>query len=499
MFQKVLIANRGEIAVRIIRTCRDLGILTVAIFSESDRDSLHVRLADECYPVTSELRYGDKHEVLEIAQLSGADAIHPGYGFLAEEEDFAQMCADVGITFIGPSVEVISRVRNKIETMRKVAAAGFRTPSISERSYHADEAEALEQAAAALGYPLVIKSCKGGRGRGERVVMKPEALQTTLNEARREALMIYGNDVVYLERVIAPSHHISVPVIGDDFGSIVHLGEVEGSLTRHNQKLLEESPAPSLSDELRSQIYHAALAIAHLVGYTNVGSVEFLVDSNGLFYFTEVKARILIGHPIAEMVTGVDLVAKQLRCAAGEALELKQDEIDRHLYGAGGYAMQVRVNAEDPWRDYLPSPGTLERYRLPGGVAVRVDTYGYVGGTVPVRYDSLLAKVVVKGRTRAQAILRLRRALEDFKIVGVRTNLPLHLHILNDPDFAAGKYDTGFLWRHKMGASSADALMRRDLAAAAAVAFALRHEMVRPVVPDQLQSGWHRSSRTIPG
>lgn len=499
MFKKILIANRGEIAVRIIRTCRDLGISTVALYSETDRDSLHVRLADECYPLTSELRYGDKHEVLERAQLCGADAIHPGYGFLAEEADFAQACEDAGIVFIGPPPEVIARVRNKIDALHAAASAGIRTPQISEQSFHADETEALEAAANDLGFPLVVKSCKGGRGRGERVVMNAEALQQLLGESRREAQMIYGSDIVYLERVIAPSHHISVPVIGDNAGTLLHLGEVEGSLTRHNQKLLEESPAPCLTDETRAALHAAAIEVAALFGYRNVGSVEFLVDENGGYYFTEVKARILIGHPIAEMLSGLDLVAEQIRCAAGLPLQITQEHVDAHLGGAGGWALQVRINAEDPWRNFLPSPGTLERFRMPGGVHVRVDTYGYVGGSVPVRYDSLLAKLVVKGRSREQALLRLRRALEDFKIVGVRTNLPLHLHILNDPEFAAGKYDTGFLWRHRGGKSAADADTLRDLAAAAAVAFALRNEMARPVQSEQQQSGWHRSSRVIPG
>lgn len=499
MFKKILIANRGEIAVRIVRTCRDMGIATVAIYSEADRDSLHVRLADECFPITSELRYSDKSEVLAVALACGADAIHPGYGFLAEEADFAQSCADVGITFIGPPPEVIARVRNKIESMQAVTAAGFKTPAISGRSFHADETEALEAAAAELGYPLVIKSCKGGRGRAERVVMAPEELARALGEARREARMIYGADAVYMEKAIAPSHHISVPVVADDFGALVQLGEVEGSLTRHNQKLVEESPAPGIADSVRAAVQAAALEIARLFGYRNAGSVEFLVDDADNFYFTEVKARILIGHPITELITGVDLVAEQIRCSAGLPLELKQEEISRHLNGAAGHAMQVRINAEDPWRNYLPSPGTLERYRMPGGVHVRVDTYGYVGGSVPVRYDSLLAKVAVKGGTREQALFRLRRALEDFKIVGVQTNLPLHLHILNNPEFAQGTYDTGFMMRHKMGTSVADAMMRRDLAVAAAVVFALRNELARPAVPQHLQSGWHRSSRAIPG
>lgn len=499
MFQKVLVANRGEIAVRIIRTCRDLGIATVAIYSATDRDSLHVRLADECLPITTDLRYGDKDEVLALALQCGADAIHPGYGFLAEEAEFAQMCADAGITFIGPPSAVIARVRDKIGTLTQVEAAGWTVPPHSPTSFRADESEALAEAARGLGFPLVIKSCKGGRGRGERVVMEEGELKKVLAEARREAAMIYDSDIVYLERAITRSHHIAVPIVADGQGKVIFLGEVEGSLTRHNQKLLEESPAPALAPEQRARVWQTAVAIAQRVGYQNVGSVEFLVDAQDHLYFTEIKARIVVGHPIPEVITGVDLVAEQLRCAAGEPLQLKQEEICAHLDGRAGFAMQVRINAEDPWRNYLPSPGTLERFRLPGGMNVRVDTYGFVGCTVPVRYDSLLAKVVVKAATRMQALLRLRRALEDFKIVGVQTNLPLHLHILNDPEFAAGKYDTAFLWRHKMGTSTADEEMRRDLAVAAAVAFALRHEMARPVQPPQVQTGWHRSSRTIPG
>ncbi len=499
MFKKVLIANRGEIAVRIIRTCRDLGIATVAIYSTGDRDSLHVRLADECLPIGTDLRYGDKDEVLALALACGADAIHPGYGFLAEEADFAQMCADAGIAFIGPPPEVIDSTRNKIGTLATMEAAGFAVPPHSSRSFRPDETEALTEAARALGFPLIIKSCKGGRGRGGRVVIKESDLLGALAEAQREAAMIYHSDIVYLERAVAPSHHIAVPIVADAHGNVIYLGEVEGSLTRHNQKLLEESPSPSLTPDQRDQVWQMAVAIAKLVGYQNVGSVEFLADEEGNLYFTEIKARIVIGHPISEMLTGVDLVAEQLRCAAGEALTLRQEDVCAHLEGRAGCAMQVRINAEDPWRDYLPSPGTLARYRLPGGLNVRVDTYGFVGCTVPVRYDSLLAKVVVKGDTRPQALLRLRRALEDFKIVGVQTNLPLHLHILNDPDFAAGNYDTRFLSRHKMGASATDAEMRRDLAAAAALAFVLRNEMARPVLHAQAQTGWHRSSRTIPG
>jgi acetyl/propionyl-CoA carboxylase alpha subunit len=494
MFKKVLIANRGEIAVRVIRSCRDLGILTVAIYSETDRDGLHVRLADECMPITSDLRYGDKEEVLAIAKETGADAIHPGYGFLAEEADFAEMCANAGITFIGPSPEVIRRVRTKIGALQDVEAAGYRTPTHSECSFEPGEMEELRAAAADLGYPLVIKSCKGGRGRGERVVQNEADLERIAAEAQREAMMIYGSASMYLEKVIAPSHHVTVQILADQQGNVVHLGEREGSITRHNQKSVEEAPAPCLTQSQREEICAEAVAIARLLGYDNVGAVEFLVDENGAFYFTEMKARIQIEHAVSEVMTRIDLVQEQLRVSEGEALRWKQEEIR-----VRGCAIQVRINAEDPWNNYLPSPGMLERFRIPGGMHVRVDTYGYVGCTVPVRYDSLLAKVIVWGETREQAITRLRRALEDFKIVGVQTNQPLHLHILNDPAFVAGHYDTSFLWRHKVGASLVNDETKRDLAAAAAVAFFLRNELVRPVIPAERHGGWHRSSRTIPG
>jgi acetyl/propionyl-CoA carboxylase alpha subunit len=494
MFKKILIANRGEIAVRIIRTCRDMGIQTVALYGSSDRDSLHVRLADECMPVTSELRYGDKDEVLALARQTGADAIHPGYGFLAEEADFAQMCADAGVAFIGPPPQVIARLRNKIDTLEAANRAGFDTPLHSETSFGAQDFALMQAAAADMGYPLVVKSCRGGRGRGERVINSPDELARKVDAARREARMIYGDESVYLEQVIAPSHHISVQILGDFAGSIIHLGEREGSLTRHNQKLVEEAPAPCLTDEQRRRICNAAVEIARLFNYQNLGSVEFLVDNEGDYYFTEIKARITIEHPVTEMLTGIDLVGEQIRIAAGETLRFRQEDIR-----ISGHAMQCRINAEDPWRGFLPSPGQLERFRLPGGMHVRVDTYGYVGCQIPVRYDSLLAKAAAWGETRSECLRRLRRALEDFGIVGVQTNLPLYVHILNDPDFVAGVYDTAFMWRHKVGRSTADDVMRRDLAAAAAVAFVLRNDYSRPVIPPHLQSGWHRSSRTIPG
>lgn len=494
MFKKVLVANRGEIAVRIIRSCRDMGLQTVAIYSAADRDSLHVRLADECLPITSDLRYGDKDEVLALAVQCKADAIHPGYGFLAEEADFAQKCADAGIAFVGPPADVIARVRSKIETLNAVAEAGFAVPQHSKHSFAPDEIEAMKESAAEIGYPLVIKSCKGGRGRGERVVTSEKDLPRLAGEAQREAAMIYDSDVTYLEKVLSPSHHVAVQVLADAQGHIVHLGEYEGSITRHNQKLIEESPAPCLNDAQRARLHEAAVAIARLLGYENVGAVEFLVDEKGNFYFTEMKARIQIEHPTSEMLTGVDLIAEQLRVEAGESLRYRQEEIR-----LSGHAMQVRINAEDPMHNYLPSPGVIERFRIPGGAHVRVDTYGYVGCVVPVRYDSLLAKVIVWGETREDALRRMRRALEDFRIVGVQTNLPLHIQILDDPGFLAGAYDNRFLSTLKPGPVAASEELLRDLAAAAAVTFYLRTDVVQPVLPARLQGGWHRSSRAIPG
>jgi acetyl/propionyl-CoA carboxylase alpha subunit len=494
MFSKILIANRGAVAVRIIRTCRDLGIKTAATFSETDRDSLHVRLADECIPIVSEFSYGDKHEVLEIARRVGADAIHPGYGFLAEEADFAKMCSQAGIAFIGPPPTTISRLRNKLDAIEKAQSAGFKVPEHSEIAIQANESELLGATANDLGFPLVLKSCKGGRGRGSRVIMNKEQLPRILGIVQRETAMIYGDSNLYLERAIPASHHVAVQVLGDAYGNIVHLGEHEGSLVRHNQKLFEESPAPCLNPEQRQRICQAAVEIARLFNYQNLGTVEFVVDANGEFYFTEIKARLQIEHPVTEMVTGIDLVEQQIRVAAGEPLSFQQSDIQLR-----GVAMQCRINAEDPWHSYLPSPGRLERFGLPGGMHVRVDTYGYVGCQIPVRYDSLLAKLTVWGETRAICLSRLRRALQDFKIMGVQTNLPLHTHILDNPDVIAGKYDTTFMWRHKVGVPSSDETARRDLAAAAAVAFTMRHDVSHPVTPPRLQSGWHRSSRAIPG
>ncbi len=493
MFKKILIANRGEIAVRIIRTCREMGIATVALYTVADRDSLHVRLADEAMQLHSAERYGAADEVLAVARQLGVDAIHPGYGFLAEEADFAERCAQAGITFVGPSPAVIRSLRNKVEAMDVVKRAGYRVPLYAELPEGELDEAYLAQRAEEVGYPLVVKSARGGRGRGARVVITPERLAEAVATARREAEMIYGDDHLYLERVIAPSHYVVVQILADAHGNMVHLGEREGSLLRHNQKLIEESPAPSLQDEQRQALWRMALDIAHLFHYQNTGAVEFLVDSAGNFHFTEVKARIQIEHAVSEMVSDVDIVREQIRIAAGEALGRSQADI--HL---SGWAMQCRVNAEDAWNDYLPSPGLISRFRLPQGPDVRVDTYGYVGCEIPLRFDPLLANLIVKADTRDACVQRMRRALQEFRVVGVQTNLPLHMQILHDEKFAAGDYDTRFMTNFRFETKCRDEEVRQDLAAMVAVAYTLRRRIGKSQTPERIQTGWHRSARRLP-
>ena len=493
MFKKLLIANRGEIATRIERTCREMGVATVALYTPADRDSLHVRLADEAMMLQSPLRYGDADEVLAIAKKLGADAIHPGYGFLAEEADFAERCAAEGIVFIGPPPALLRTLRNKVEAMETVKRAGYRVPLYAELPDEEVEATYLTQRAEEVGFPLVVKSARGGRGRGARVVMKADKLVDAVNAARREAQLIYGDARLYLERVIAPSHYLVVQILADQHGNMVHLGEREGSLLRHNQKLIEESPSPSIDQSQREALWAMALDIARLFHFQNTGAVEFLMDAAGNFHFTEMKARVQIEHGVSEMLTDVDIVREQLRIAAGEPLSKQQADI--HMRG---WAMQCRINAEDPWNDYLPSPGRLSRFRLPQGPCLRVDTYGYAGCEIPQRYDPLLANLMVRGENREVCLARLRRALGEFRVVGVQTNIPLHMQLVNDPRFVAGVYDTNFMARFRFDENHRSEETRRDLAAIAAVAYALRGRVGKPVAPQRIQTGWHRSARRLP-
>lgn len=492
MFKKMLIANRGEIAVRIIRTCRDMGIRTVAIYEITDRDSLHVRLADECVRLPSHHSFMDREAVLEIARERGVDAIHPGYGFLAEDADFIRACEAAGIAFIGPPAEVVAATRFKIGALEMARAAGFPTVTHSSRSFGDDEDEELVAAADELGYPLVVKSCHGGRGRGEKLVYSPDKLATAVRRARVEARAVYGNSQLFLERAIQPAHQIGVQVLADRNGSIVHLGDREGSIIHSNQKIVEEAPSLCLTPESRTELLGMAVQLARLFNYQNLGTVEFLADESGAFYFSEIKSRIQIEHTITEMMTRLDLVREQIRLEAGEPLGYRQEDIV-----IKGCAMMARVQAEDPSRRYMPSPGHLRGVRLPGGPEVRVDTYLYSDSEVPSFYDPIIAKTTVWAADRPTCVDRMRRALEDLTIVGSPTNLPLLLEILRSPDFVAGNYASDLLSRPLNPKPATDIeTLRRALAAAAALLYT-RRETGLAQLPDQLATGWHRSSRRI--
>jgi acetyl-CoA carboxylase, biotin carboxylase subunit len=492
MFKRVLIANRGEIAVRILRTYRDLGIEAVTLFDASDRGSLHVRLADQSVPLRSPLGYLDGQAVIQLARETGADAIHPGYGFLAEHWEFVRACEDAGIAFIGPPSRVVATLRSKLDTLAQVEAAGFTTPARSSRSFGEDELQALRVEAGKLGYPLVVKSCRGGRGRGTRIIGAPAELDKAVHQAQAEAQMVYGDMRVYLEQAILPAHAVEVQVLGDHHGRLIHLGERDGTLQHNNRKVFEEAPAPSLTEAQRHGLWQKAIEIARLFGYRNAGAVEFLLDTEGRVYFTEVKARIQVGHPVTEMVSTIDIVREQTRIAAGEPLAVAQEDVNLR-----GWAMQCRINAEDPWNNFLPSPGRLSRFRLPGGPHVRVDTYAYSGCEVPVRYDPLLANLVTWGENRDECIRRMRRALQDFLISGVQTNGLLHQRILSDPPFVRGDYTAEIFQRLLFDEPGQDVDLRY-LAVAAAIAYARRRLILRPSLPDRLRSGWHRDSRRLP-
>ena len=495
MFKKILIANRGEIAVRIVRECRDMGIWTVVLYDASDRDSLHVRLADECVELRSERGYMDGPQIIKIAQEVGAEAIHPGYGFLAEQPTFVAACEQAGVVFIGPSSEVMRAVRMKIDLLERVKAAGFAVTQHSSVSFKAHEQDLYRAEADALGFPLVVKACSGGRGRATRLVREPAALNKAVQQSAAEARAIFDDDSLYMERAILPANYIDVQVLADRHGNLVHLGEREGSIQRNNQKLVAEAPAPGLTQALRARLHDTALQIARLINCDNAVTVEFLLDRDGSFYFTEIKGRITVEHPVTEMVTRRDLVRAQIEIAAGQRLPITQEDVR-----VRGAAIQCRINAEDPWNHYLPSPGRLIHFRLPGGPRVRVDTYGYSGCYVPVRYDPMLAKVIVWGEDREAALQRMLRSLQDFVITGVRTNLPLFQRIMQEPDFTAGSYDTEFL-RRPMLYSTPDTPgeVLRDLAVAAAIAYALRIQGREAVTPAPFQQGWYRASRQLPG
>ncbi|MBO0861574.1 MAG: acetyl-CoA carboxylase biotin carboxylase subunit [Chloracidobacterium sp.] len=442
MFKKVLIANRGEIALRVIWACRELGIKTVAVHSEADRDALHVRWADEAVcigPAPSAQSYLNIPQIISAAEITNVDAIHPGYGFLSENPHFAEVCRECNITFIGPSPEVIRMMGDKAQAKRTMAAAGAPVTPGSEGLIE-DEETAIEEAGR-IGYPVLVKATAGGGGRGMRVAYNQNTLLNAYNTARAEAEAAFKNSGVYLEKYIANPRHIEIQVLGDNYGNVVHLGERECSIQRRHQKLIEESPSPAIDYELREEMGRVAVEACKRIGYSNAGTIEFLLDEDGSFYFMEMNTRIQVEHPVTEMVTISDLVAAQIRIAAGEELNYTQDQL---IFV--GHAIECRINAEDPVT-FTPSPGRITTLNLPSGAGVRVDTAIYGGYFVPPYYDSLIAKVVVHSRTRERAIARMRRALESMVVEGVKTTIPLHLKILNDPDFIAGNFSTRFMDR----------------------------------------------------
>ncbi len=441
MFQKILIANRGEIALRVIRACRDLGVRAVAVYSDADQESLHVRLADEAVPIgpaLSRKSYLNMDALLEAARKSRADAVHPGYGFLAENPGFARACEDAGIAFIGPSPECMALAGNKAKARKHLMTKGVPVIPGSEGPV-ATAAHALD-AAEDVGYPVILKASGGGGGKGMRIARDAKSLSEVFPVAAGEAKAAFDLPELYLEKYMERSRHIEVQVFSDLFGNAVHLGERECSIQKRHQKLIEESPSPFVDAALREKMGDTALTVVRSLGYTNAGTVEFLVAPDGAFYFMEMNARIQVEHPVTEMTTGIDLVCRQIRIASGEALLLSQKRIRPH-----GWALECRINAEDPDDGFMPSPGTVEELVLPGGPGIRVDTHLYPGYTVPPFYDSLVCKVIAWGKDRPTAISRMRRALFEVHTKGIQNTVSFHETILTHPDFIQGRLHTRFL------------------------------------------------------
>ena len=442
MFNKVLIANRGEIAVRIIRGCRELGIKTVAIFSEADRDALHVEMADEAIcigPAKATDSYLNMHSVLSAAIVTGAEAIHPGFGFLAENSMFAEMCEECQIKFIGPMPDTIDSMGNKINARKLMIEA--KVPVIPGSEGEISTLQEAKTIAEEVGYPIMLKAAAGGGGKGIRKVLQESELEKQFQSAQQEALAAFGNGQMYIEKVIYPARHIEVQILGDHYGHIIHLGERDCSLQRSNQKVLEEAPAFGLSEILREQMGQAALKAAQAVSYENAGTIEFLVDLDNNFYFMEMNTRIQVEHPVTEMVTGVDIVKWQLKIASGEALTLKQSDIT-----LTGHAIECRINAENPAFNFAPSPGTVNNLLLPsGGIGLRVDSAMYNGYTIPPFYDSMIAKVIVHGENRMEALAKMQRALSELVTDGLVTNQDFQLDLITHQQIIDGKYDTSFL------------------------------------------------------
>lgn len=448
MFKKILIANRGEIACRVIRAAREMGIKTVAVHSEVDRDCMHVKLADESIcigPNPAAESYLNIPSIISAAEISGADAIHPGYGFLAENTYFAEVCESCGIKFIGPSKDSIEKMGDKIAARRLMEEAGVPVVPGSEGAINVDDPE-IFKLAKKIGYPVIIKATAGGGGKGMRVVVTEEALKNAILMAQSEAKAAFSNDEVYMEKYIEEPRHIEFQILGDVKGKVVYLPERDCSIQRRHQKLLEESPSPFVDASLRRKMGKAARLAAKAVNYVTVGTIEFLVDKHKHFYFMEMNTRIQVEHPVTEMITGLDLVKEQIRLAAGEKLSFDSEDIT-----ILGHAIECRINAEDPDKDFMPSPGKITQFFSTGGPGVRVDTHIYSGYTIPSYYDSLIAKLVVLGHDRAEAITRMQRVLKEVKVEGIKTTIPLHSKIMANDYFHRGDVCTDFLPKYIFG------------------------------------------------
>jgi acetyl-CoA carboxylase, biotin carboxylase subunit len=442
VFRKVLIANRGEIALRVIRACKELGIRTVAVFSEADRESLHVRFADEdvCIgPPSARESYLNIPRIIAAAEVTGADAIHPGYGFLAENAEFSEICERSELTFIGPTPQQIRVMGDKAAARRTMREVGV--PIVPGTDAIADPDEALAEARE-IGFPVLIKAAAGGGGKGMRVALDADDFPRQFGMARNEAAAAFGDDSVYVEKYLARPRHIEFQILGDQHGRVIHLGERDCSIQRRHQKLVEEAPSPALTAELREAMGDAAVRGAKAIEYVGAGTIEMLLNDDGSFYFMEMNTRIQVEHPVTEMCTGVDLVKEQIRAAAGLPLSVPEKPIRLR-----GHAIECRINAEDPARNFAPSPGTLTTFHLPGGPGVRVDTHGYTGYRVPPFYDSLVAKLIVHGNTREEALARMRHSLAAFVVEGVHTTIPFLQTVMDHPAFIAGEVDTKFIER----------------------------------------------------
>jgi len=450
MFKKILIANRGEIALRVIRACKELGISTVAVYSEADTNCLHVRFADEevCIgPGPASESYLDAKRVIAAAEVTNADAIHPGYGFLAENAEFAEVCESCNIAFIGPKPRVISLLGDKATAKRTMKEAGI--PIVPGTEGVLTDYESAVEGARLIGYPLMIKASAGGGGRGIRLVTNPDELKQAFETARSEAEKAFGSPDVYIEKFVSNPRHIEFQILADNYGNVIHLGERDCTVQRRHQKLIEETPSPIMTDQLRRKMGQAAVMGAKAAGYSGVGTFEFLVDPEGNFYFLEVNTRIQVEHTVTEEVTNIDLIKEQIEVASGEKLAYRQEDI---IFS--GHSIECRINAEDSDKNFGPRPGKITTFHIPGGLGIRVDTHGYAGYEMPPYYDSLIAKLIVWGKDRAEALLRMRRALDEFIVEGVPTPIDLYKKIFEDPIFIFGNFDTSYVERFMAGTLS---------------------------------------------